>query len=51
MSMTQSVETAILAQTRRGLRTLLAIPGARAPELARVEDLEIPGASGPLRAR
>jgi acetyl esterase len=51
MSMTQSIESAVLAQTRRGLRTLLAIPSARAGGLARVEDLEIPSAAGPLRAR
>lgn len=51
MSMTQSVESAILAQTRRGLRTLLAVPAARAAGLARVDDLEIPGPAGPLRAR
>ncbi|QGZ96025.1 alpha/beta hydrolase [Terricaulis silvestris] len=51
MSMTQSVESAILAQTRRGLRTLLAVPAARAAGLARVEDLEIAGPGGPLRAR
>ena len=51
MSMTQSVESAILAQTRRGLRTLLAVPAARAAGLARVEDLDIPGPGGPLRAR
>lgn len=51
MSMTQTVETAILAQTRRGLRMLLAAPAARAGGLARVEDLEIPGPAGTLRAR
>lgn len=51
MSMTQSVERAILEQTRRGLRTLLAVPAARAGGLAIVEDLEIPGPTGPLRAR
>ncbi len=51
MSMTQTVESAILAQTRRGLRTLLAVPAARAANLARVEDLELPGAAGTLRAR
>lgn len=51
MSMTQSVESAILAQTRRGLRTLLAVPAARAGGLARVEELEIPSPAGPLRAR
>src|SRR5262245_7343341 len=51
MSKRQSVEAAILAQTRRGLRTLLAVPAARAGGLAKVEELEIPGAAGPLRAR
>lgn len=51
MSMTQAVESAILAQTRRGLRTLLAVPSARADGLAKVQELEIPGADGPLRAR
>jgi acetyl esterase len=51
MSMVQSVESTILAQTRRGLRTLLAVPAARAAGLARVEDLEIPGPAGPLSAR
>lgn len=45
------LERAILAQTRRGLRTLLAVPGARAGGLARVEDLEVPGPGGPLPAR
>ncbi len=51
MSMTQPVEAAILAQTRRGLRMLLAVPAARAGGLAKAEDLEIPGPAGPLRAR
>jgi len=51
MSMTQNVESAILAQTRRGLRTLLAAPGARAGGLAKVEDRPIPGPAGPLRGR
>jgi acetyl esterase len=51
MSMTQSVDRALLAQTRRGLRTLLAVPAARAKGLARVEELELPGPAGPLRAR
>lgn len=51
MSRMQSVESAILAQARRGLRTLLAVPAARADGLAKVEDLEIPGAAGLLRAR
>jgi len=51
MGVAQSVESAILAQTRRGLRTLLAVPAARASGLAKVEDLEIAGAAGLLRAR
>jgi acetyl esterase len=51
MSMTQNAERAILAQTRRGLRTLLAVPAARAGGLARVEELSIPGPNGQLRAR
>lgn len=51
MSMTQTVETAVLQQTRRGLRTLLAVPQARAAGLAKVEDIELPGPAGPLRAR
>jgi len=51
MSTLQSVETAILAQTRRGLRTLLAVPAARAGGLAKVEDLTIPGPASSLRAR
>jgi acetyl esterase len=51
MSMVQTVESAILAQTRRSLRTLLAVPAARAKGLARIEDIEIAGPAGPLRAR
>ncbi len=51
MSMTQNAERAILAQTRRGLRTLLAVPAARAAGLAKVEDFDIPGPGGQLRAR
>jgi acetyl esterase/lipase len=51
MSTAQRLETAILAQTRRGLRTLLAVPRARAGGLARVEDLDIVGPAGGLRAR
>jgi acetyl esterase len=51
MSMTQNAERAILEQTRRGLRTLLAVPAARAGGLARVEELSIPGPNGQLRAR
>jgi acetyl esterase len=47
----QNLESAILAQTRRGLRTLLAVPSARAAGLARVEDIDIPGPTGNLRAR
>lgn len=51
MSRLQSLESAILAQTRRGLRTLLAVPSARAGGLAKVEDLTLPGPAGPLPAR
>lgn len=51
MSITGTVEGAILEQTRRGLRKLLAIPVARAKGLARVEDIAVPGPAGPLRAR
>lgn len=51
MSMAETIESAILAQTRRGLRTLLAVPRARAGGLARVEYLEIAGPGGSLRAR
>lgn len=51
MSMTQRAERAILEQTRRGLRTLLAVPAARAGGLEKVEDLSIPGDAGPLPAR
>src|SRR5262245_55417589 len=51
MSRLQDLESAVLAQTRRGLRTLLAVPSARAKDLARVEDIAIPGPSGDLRAR
>ncbi len=51
MSAAEKIEAAILAQTRRALRMLLAVPAARASGLARVEDLELPGAAGPLRAR
>lgn len=51
MSMAETLESAILAQTRRGLRTLLAVPRARAGGLKRVDDIEIAGPAGPLRAR
>jgi acetyl esterase len=51
MSRLQDLESAVLAQTRRGLRTLLAVPSARAAGLARVEDIAIPGPAGELRAR
>jgi acetyl esterase len=47
----KQLEEAILAQTRRGLRTLLAVPSARADGLAKVQDLAIAGPGGPLRAR
>jgi acetyl esterase len=51
MSTMQNAERAILEQTRRGLRTLLAVPNARAGGLARVEDVAIPGPASDLRAR
>lgn len=51
MSAVTKVEAAILEQARRGLRTLLAVPAARAGGLARVEDLAIGGPAGLLRAR
>lgn len=51
MSLAQNVESTILSQTRRGLRTLLAVPAARAAGLAKVEDFNIPGPAGPLPAR
>jgi acetyl esterase len=46
-----AIEAAILAQTRRALRTLLAVPAARAGGLARVEEVSLPGPAGPMRAR
>lgn len=49
--MKANVEEMALAQTRRALRTLLAVKRARAKGLAKVVDLEISGAVGPLRAR
>ncbi|MBC7768752.1 MAG: alpha/beta hydrolase [Phycisphaerales bacterium] len=51
MGVARNVENAILAQTRRALRTLLAVPAARAGALGKVQDLEIAGGAGPLRAR
>lgn len=51
MSVTQSFESAVLAQARRGMRRVLAIPKARAGGLARVEEIAIPGPAGPMRAR
>ncbi|HUL10015.1 MAG TPA: alpha/beta hydrolase fold domain-containing protein, partial [Candidatus Acidoferrum sp.] len=51
MSVVQSVEATMLAQARRGLRQLMAVAAARAPGLGKVEDLQIAGAAGPLRAR
>ena len=47
----RSLEETVLAHTRRALRMMLAIPAARAPDLARIEDFEIPGAETALRAR
>lgn len=46
-----AAELAGLQQTRRALRMLLAVPQARAPGLARADDLEVEGAERPLRAR
>ena len=51
MSVIQTMEATALAQARRGLRQLMAVAAARAPGLAKVEDLQIAGAAGPLRAR
>ncbi len=51
MARTAALERAILAQTRRALRTLLAVPGARAGGLAQVEDMALPGPAGLLPAR
>lgn len=51
MSFIEKAESAVLAQTRRAMRTLLAIPKARAAGLAKVDELEIPGPGGPMRAR
>jgi acetyl esterase len=51
MSFIGKAESAVLEQTRRALRALLAVPAARAPGLGRVEELEIMGAAEPVRAR
>lgn len=51
MSFIEKAESAVLAQTRRAMRTLLAIPKARAAGLAKVEELDLPGPGGPMRAR
>ncbi|MGD9967767.1 MAG: alpha/beta hydrolase [Hyphomonadaceae bacterium] len=51
MSTMQDAERAILAQARRGLRTLLTAPAARAGGLAHVEEVNIPGPGGDLSAR
>lgn len=50
-AMRANAEALVLGQTRRAMRTLLAVKRARATGLAKVEELEIPGAAGPLRAR
>ncbi len=47
----RSMEEAVLAHTRRAVRLMLAVPQARAPGLAKIEDVQVPGAGGPLRAR
>jgi acetyl esterase len=51
MSIIDKAESAVLEQTRKTLRAMLAIPSARAEGLARIEELSVPGAEGPLRAR
>jgi acetyl esterase len=51
MSVMQSAEAAVLEQTRRAMRRVLALSQRRAAGLATVEDLEIPGPGGPMRAR
>ncbi len=45
------VETALLGQTRRALRALLAVPAARAQGLAEIRDISIPAGAHSLRAR
>ena len=50
-SQNRSVEAAVLAHTRRALRVMLNIPAARAPGLAKIEEVTIAGAAGKLRAR
>jgi acetyl esterase len=47
----RSMEDAMLAHTRRALRLMLAIPQARAPGLAKIEDFDISGGEHALRAR
>jgi acetyl esterase len=51
MSFIDKAESAVLEQTRRALRAMLSAPAARAPNLGRVEEMTVPGAAGPLRAR
>lgn len=52
MNAAAKLEAAILGQTRRGLRTLLAVPSARAGGLARVDEIAIEASPGlTLRAR
>ena len=47
----RTLDAAMLAHTRRALRLMLNIPAARAPGLAKIKDLALPGANGALRAR
>ncbi len=51
MSFVDKAESAILEQTRRALRAMLAVPAARAPGLGRIDDLEVTAAAEPVRAR
>ncbi|MBN8606026.1 MAG: alpha/beta hydrolase fold domain-containing protein [Caulobacterales bacterium] len=51
MSFIEKTELAVLEQTRRAMKAMLVTPKARAPGLAKVQELEIPGPAGPMRAR
>lgn len=51
MSVAQNFEATLLDRARRSLRRVLATARARAPGLARVEALHVPGPAGPMRAR
>jgi acetyl esterase len=51
MSFIDKAESAVLEQTRKAVRAVLALPAARAEGLGRTEDFAIPGPGGPMRAR